>query len=138
MNEIQKIYGDKDDNFVNWLGRHNLSNYIVDIKKDEAIVDETGGDYVILSVPFSFDDEMAFKDFTVSKNIIRLKNISWIVEADTEEEYKKIIAEYELPTEFSFNPNETIGFKNSNYDDCTITSLLSKYFGVCPDSFERV
>ena len=71
VDKIQQIYDDKDDNFIDWLNCHNLSNYIVDIKEDEAIVDETGGDYVILSVPFSFDNEKAFEDFTVDKNINR-------------------------------------------------------------------
>ena len=44
---------------IGWVENH-LDSYIVDIKKDEAIVDETGVDYVI---PFSFDDELAFKEF---------------------------------------------------------------------------
>jgi len=60
--KIEKIYKDIDDEFVDWLSERTLEYYVVNIQEDEATVSETGGDYVILDIPFEFDDEKAYKD----------------------------------------------------------------------------
>ena len=51
-----------DEELVEWLSTRNLSPYIVDVEEDEAFVSETGSDYVMVDVPFSFDEEKARQD----------------------------------------------------------------------------
>lgn len=67
-------------------------------------------------------------------NII-LKNITWIVEADTDEEYATAINEYGLPTELTV---DSINFcdEKGNYSKEDITMYLNRKFGFCPDDFE--
>ena len=51
-----------DEELTEWLSTRNLSSYIVDIEEDKAVISETGSDYVMVDVSFSFDEEKAQQD----------------------------------------------------------------------------
>ncbi len=57
-----------DEELEKWLSQRNLSSYIVDIEEYKAVISDTDSDYVMIDIPFSFDEEKAKQDWLDIEN----------------------------------------------------------------------
>lgn len=103
--------------------------------RENTHIDTCSSQECVMEVVVAVDAFLMVKDFEISKGMITLKDITWIVEADTDEEYATAINEYGLPTELTV---DSINFcdEKGNYSKEDITMYLNREFGFCPDDFE--
>ena len=112
----------------------SLEKYLF-FDRENTHIDTCSSQECIMEVVVAVDASLMIKDFEISKGMITLKDIIWIVETDTDEEYATAINAHGLPTELSV---DSINFcdEKGNYSKEDITMYLNREFGFCPDDFE--
>ncbi len=66
VEKIKDVYSNED--FLAWLSEQSAKQYIRNVSIEKATIHESDDDYVMIRVPFEFDEKMAYNDYVKASN----------------------------------------------------------------------